>query len=265
MAPRSAPVDRHDDVAAYVLHAWPYKETSLIVEVFTRDQGRVAMVAKGAKRPRSELRGLLQAFQPILVSWSGAAELKTLVRAEWRGGIGLPAGRALMSAFYVNELVLKLTAREDAHPALWDAYEAALGGLAVEAASGAQAGILRRFELALLTELGYALPLDHEVGTGAAIDPAERYHYAFDQGPRRFVAEPGVRWPVVRGSTLIALATQHYGDADSVAEARRLMREVLDHYLETKRIESRRIVTDLMALDESPHVPPSIPIPGTRA
>jgi DNA repair protein RecO (recombination protein O) len=241
---------RHDDQPAFVLHSYPYKETSLIVEVFARDHGRVGIVAKGAKRPRSELRGLLQAFLPLLLSWGGTTELKTLVKAEWRGGISPPAGRALLSAFYLNELLLKLLAREDAHPQLWDAYEAALDALGEEASPVSQAMVLRRFEVRLLAELGYALPLTHEAGGATPIDPAARYHYAFDEGARRYASEPGVRWPVVRGATLLALAEQRYPDSETAAEAKRLMRDVLDHYLESKRIESRRIATDLQMIDE---------------
>lgn len=242
--------ERHDDAPAFVLHAYPYKETSLIVEAFAREHGRVGMVAKGARRPRSELRGLLQAFQPIALSWAGAAELKTLVKAEWRGGVPLPAGPALLAAFYLNELLLKLLPREDAHPALWDDYERALVALAEGERAGAQAVVLRRFEVRLLAELGYALSLTADADTGAAIDPSARYHYAFDAGPRRHAGEPGVRWPVVRGATLLALAAERYPDAATAAEARQLMREVLDHHLESRRIESRRIVADLRTLDE---------------
>jgi DNA repair protein RecO (recombination protein O) len=249
VATRALP-ERHDDEPAFVLHAYPYKETSLIVEAFARESGRVGMVAKGAKRPRSELRGLLQAFLPLSLSWGGAAELKTLVKAEWRGGVALPAGRALLSAFYLNELVLKLLAREDPHPALWDDYEAAIASLAGESSAGAQAMVLRRFEVRLLAELGYALPLTHEPEGAIPIDPAARYHYAFDHGPRRYAAQPGIRWPVVRGATLLALAQQRYPDAETATEAKRLMRDVLDHYLESRRIESRRIASDLQALDD---------------
>ncbi len=244
-----AQAERHDDEPAFVLHAYPYKETSLIVEAFVRERGRVGMVAKGAKRPRSELRGLLQAFQPITLSWAGAAELKTLVKAEWRGGVPLPAGASLLAAFYLNELLLKLLPREDPHPALWDAYEQALTALAAGEGAGAQAVILRRFEVRLLAELGYALSLTTEADTGAAVDPAARYHYAFDAGPRRHAAEPGARWPTVRGATLLALAEHRYPDAATAAEAKQLMREVLDHLLESRRIESRRIVADLRSLD----------------
>jgi len=152
MAPR-AQSQRRDDQPAFVLHTWPYRETSVIVEAFTPDSGRVAMVARGARRPRSELRGLLQAFQPLLLSWSGQAELKTLIRAEWRGGLPLVRGSALLCGFYLNELLLKLLAREDSHPQLYAAYERALAELA---AGGEQAALLRRFELGLLAELGYA-------------------------------------------------------------------------------------------------------------
>ena len=249
MATRALP-ERHDDQPAFVLHAYPYKETSLIVEAFAREFGRVGMVARGAKRPRSELRGMLQAFLPLSLSWAGATELKTLVKAEWRGGVALPAGRALMSAFYLNELVLKLLAREDPHPVLWDDYEAAIAALAGESSASAQAMVLRRFEVRLLAELGYALPLTHEAVTSQPIDPAARYHYAFDQGPRRHASEPGSRWPIVRGATLLALAEHRYPDSETAAEAKRLMRDVLDHYLESRRIESRRIAADLQALDE---------------
>lgn len=241
--------ERHDDDPAFVLHTYAYKETSLIVEAFALNAGRVGLVAKGAKRPRSESRGLLQAFQPITLSWTGSGELKTLVKVEWRGGVPLPEGRALLAAFYLNELLLKLVPREDPHPALWQAYEDSLGALADASAPQAQAAVLRRFEMRLLAELGYALPLTHTADAGEPIDPDTRYHYAFDQGARRFVAEPGTRWPVVRGATLIALAEQRYPDAATAAEAKQLMRDVLDHYLESRRIESRRIVADLRSLD----------------
>jgi DNA repair protein RecO (recombination protein O) len=242
--------DRREGQAAFVLHSYPYRETSLIVEAFTASYGRVAMVARGAKRPRSEMRGLLNAFQPLLLSWAGAAELKTLLSAEWRGGMPLPRGAALLCGFYLNELLLKLLPREDPHPALWSQYESALLALTEHSAPAEQAATLRRFELKLLAELGYAMPLTHEQDTGAPIDPTERYHYAFDRGPRRRMAEPAAHWPIVRGETLLALANESYPDPQTAAEAKRLMRSVLDHYLEERRIFSRRVVQDLQALDE---------------
>jgi len=240
-------VERRDERSAFVLHAWPYKETSLIVEAFVEHDGRVAMVARGAKRPRSELHGILQAFQPVSLSWSGAGELKTLIRAEWRGGMPLPSGSALLCGFYLNELVLKLLPREDPHPKLYAIYRDALA----ELAGGAeQAPVLRRFELALLAELGYALQLATETDTGAPVDPDRRYHYAFDRGAQRDAPPPGVRWPVVRGATLVALAQGRFDDAATATEAKRLMREVIDHHLDTRTIQSRKVVRDLWALEE---------------
>jgi DNA repair protein RecO (recombination protein O) len=247
--------ERRDDQVGYVLHAYPYRETSVIVEAFTEACGRVGLVARGAKRPRSELRGLLQAFQPLTLSWAGAGELKTLAKAEWRGGMPLPGGGALLCGFYLNELLLKLLPREDPHPALFAHYEDALRALGSETGATEQAVVLRRFELRLLAELGYALSLTREAGTGNAVDPSERYHYAFDRGPQRYAAEPGARWPVVRGAALLALAQERYPDPETAAEAKRLMRLVLDHYLEARRIESRRVVKDLQALDDERETP----------
>jgi DNA repair protein RecO (recombination protein O) len=237
---------RRDDQPAFVLHTYPYRETSVIVEAFTAEYGRVAVVARGARRPRSDLRGLLQAFQPLLLSWSGQAELKTLLRAEWRGGLPRIGGSALVCGFYLNELLLKLLPREDSHPRLYATYEAALAELA---AGSEEAPVLRRFEIQLLAELGYALPLVREADTGNPIDPDARYHYAFDRGARRAPEGAAARGPVVRGATLLALADGRYVDGETAAEAKRLMREVLDHYLEQRGVESRRVVRELQALD----------------
>jgi DNA repair protein RecO (recombination protein O) len=258
---------RRDDEPAYVLHTYAYRETSLIVEALTAEHGRVALVARGAKRPRSDLRGLLQGFQPLLLSWSGAAEMKTLQKAEWRGGLPRLSGPALLCGFYVNELLLKLLPREDPHRPLYDAYETALQDLA---AGGDQAPVLRRFELALLADLGYALPLAQEAGTGAAIDPAARYHYAFDRGPvrldARVVGEPQRGATIVAGATLIALAQRRFDEPGTAAEAKRLMREVLDHHLEQRGVESRRLLQDLQALaGERPQGRPASGLPPEGA
>ena len=246
--PVRAQTNRRDDHPAFVLHTYPYRETSLIVEAFTRDWGRIAMVARGAKRPRSELRGLLQGFQPLTLSWFGAHDLKTLAKAEWCGGLPLVGGAALWCGFYLNELVLKLLPREDPHPQLFADYQQALSDLAT---GMDQATILRRFEVALLAGLGYALPLLREADTGAPIDPATRYHYAFDRGPRRGAPAPGTTLPLVKGATLVALSEQRYPDAETAAEAKRLMREILDHYLEQRGVESRRVIRELRTLDDT--------------
>jgi len=150
---------RQDNQPGYVLHTYAFRETSLVVETFTRSHGRVAMVARGAKRPRSALRGSIMAFQPLGLSWSGRGELRLLIRAEWQGGQPRLQGRALLCGFYLNELLLKLLPREDAHEQLFLDYQAALARLAEEPEPGA---VLRRFERALLRELGYALTLERD-------------------------------------------------------------------------------------------------------
>jgi DNA repair protein RecO (recombination protein O) len=135
---------------AFILHAYRYRETSLVVEAFTRSHGRVALVARGARRPGSALRGVLLAFQPLLVSWIGRAELKTLVAAEWEGPYTPLKGQALICGFYLSELILRLLARDDPHENLYTAYREALAALA---AVDDHAAVLRRFELTLLGEL----------------------------------------------------------------------------------------------------------------
>ncbi|KAA0888574.1 DNA repair protein RecO [Pusillimonas sp. ANT_WB101] len=142
---------RVHDTPGYLLHAAPWRETSLIVQTFTHQYGIVALVAKGAKRPHSALRPVLSAFQPLSLSWSGASEVKTLTRAEC-AGIHPLGGRAFMSAWYMNELLLRLLAREDAHPTLYEAYDAALQRLSQ---NRSPASALRRFEWVLLSETGY--------------------------------------------------------------------------------------------------------------
>ena len=142
---------RADHEAGYVLHTYPYKETSLIVEVFTRRLGRVALLARGARRPRSAMRGVLLSFHPLRLSFSASAELGNLVSAEWAGALQPLAGQGLMCGFYLNELLLRLLPRDDPHEALFDAYAAALRDLS---ADGHFPPVLRTFEKRLLAELG---------------------------------------------------------------------------------------------------------------
>jgi DNA repair protein RecO (recombination protein O) len=144
---------RVHETPGYVLHATAWRETSLIVQAFSRDHGWVTLVAKGAKRPHSVLRPALSVFQPLLLSWSGGTEVKTMTRAECAGVHPLP-GPAMMSCWYMNELMFRLLPREDPHPGLFDAYVIALQQLA---AGQTAAGALRKFEWTLLKETGYGL------------------------------------------------------------------------------------------------------------
>ncbi|MCQ8895936.1 DNA repair protein RecO [Limnobacter humi] len=163
---------------AFVLHAVPYKETSLIVELFCRESGRLPVVAKGAKRPHSGLRAVLVSFQPIHVRFSGRSEVKTLMAAEWAGGLLAPTDKALFSAYYLNELLMQGLGREDAHPALFDSYAQALAALAV---GEDMTQVVRRFEIELLQALGYGLTLDHDAD-GQPIRPDALYVWLNEVG-----------------------------------------------------------------------------------
>ena len=235
---------RQDNQPGYVLHTYPYRETSLVVETFTRAHGRVAMIARGAKRPRSALRGSIMAFQPLGLSWSGRGELRLLVRAEWQGGQQLLQGRALLCGFYLNELLLKLLPREDAHEQLFLDYQAALTQLAAVAEAGA---VLRRFEKALLRELGYAMALDRDGANGMPIEPERSYAYDPERGP---VALNGVQHAglVLSGRTLLAIVHDDYADPAILQQAKALMRLLISHRLAEKPLNSRRIFEELRQL-----------------
>lgn len=170
MTQRSS-VSRVADARGFLLHSSAWRETSLLLEVYTRTHGRVGLIAKGAKRPHSALRPVLVSFQELNLSWSGGGEIKTLTRAEWGGALRLYAGPAMMSAWYMNELLLRLLPREDAHETLFDAYDAALQSLARGAPA---AGALRRFEWILLRETGYGLDLATPDFDDAATEPELR-------------------------------------------------------------------------------------------
>ena len=151
---------KQENQAVYILHTYPFKETSLIVELFTQPLGRVSVVAKGARRPRSSLRGMLQSFQGLQATWSGNQELKTLHSLEWSNALISLEGDALVCGFYMNELLLRLLPREDPHEKLFDFYDRAIKKLAE---GNALAVVLRQFELNLLQELGYQVPLDRDI------------------------------------------------------------------------------------------------------
>ena len=161
---------RVHETPGYVLHATAWRETSLIVQAFSRDHGWVSMVAKGAKRPHSVLRPALSLFQPLLLSWTGASEIKTLTRAEC-AGVHAIQGPAMMSCWYMNELLFRLLPREDPHPSLFDAYVMALQSLATGSRA---AGALRKFEWILLQETGYGLDAEQPDFEDTKQEPALR-------------------------------------------------------------------------------------------
>jgi DNA repair protein RecO (recombination protein O) len=257
-APRSE--TRIADEPAFVLHSYPYKETSLIVDALTRHHGRVGLVARGAKRPRSALRGMLLAFQPVTIAWvqsraravgagPGGAELRTLTRAEWQGGMKPLFGDALMSGFYLNELIQKLVARDDPHEHLFDAYLAALAALSDDFPA---APVLRRFELTLLREAGYAVQTAH-AADGDAIEPRRRYRYVPERGPMALErnGDGGADADaIVDGRTLLDLDRDDFQDPATLAQSKRLMRYLLQHHLSGQVLQTRRVLLDLQSLQE---------------
>lgn len=243
---------------AYVLHSYDWSETSLILELFTRERGRVVAVAKGAKRPYSQLRAVLIPFQRIVVllgrpPGDEQAELHTLRSAEWGGGTPALAGGALFRGFYANELLLKLLARQDPHPALFDAYALTLPGLGGTEAAAAAA--LRAFELLLLRETGVLPELGRVTATLAPLEPAGRYSLHGEAGLCPGGADP------VEGRVLAALGEAL--DANDLAAlqaaclpalpALRLqLRALLQYHLGHAVLRTRQVMLEVQRLVERP-------------
>jgi len=228
---------------AFVLHSYPWRETSLIVETLTRDFGRVALVARGAKRRTSQLRGLLSPFSALALAWSGRGEVKTLLRAEWAGGLVPLRGDALLAGFYMNELLVRLLARADAHPAMFAAYARALRALAGDAAS--LEATLRAFEFELLREIGY-LPSLEVCADGEPVAPAARYHVEPQHGLVRIERDNGA--VSVAGATALSMAAGDFGAPQVAAEARAMLRLIIRYHLDGRPLNTRRILQDLREL-----------------
>jgi DNA repair protein RecO (recombination protein O) len=236
---------RLEDQPVYVLHTYPFKETSLVVELFSRDLGRVAAVAKGARRPRSAMRGMLQSFQPLLGTWSGKNELRNLHSLEWGEGLLLLQGQALMCGFYMNELLLRLLPREDAHEALFAFYGHTLRALSMAPES---AITLRRFELKMLQEMGYAVPLEQDEHD-RAIDINRNYIYMPERGACSVQENTGRQNGVqLSGTTLLDMARDDYSSPQTQLQSKQLMRMLLGHYLGEKPLHTRQLLIDLQAL-----------------
>ena len=234
--------NRRDAQAAYLLHTYAYRETSLVAELYTRDLGRVAVIARGARRPRSALRGVLMAFQPLQIGWSGKAELKTLHKAEWQGGYMPLRGLSLICGFYLNELLLKLLPREDAHERLYEAYADALAQLP---GAADHAAVLRRFERILLQELGYGLVLDREVAGGTPIAAETSYRYIPERGPVPVTEDNWQSGVELEGQTLLDMAADRYAEPRTVQQSKTLMRTLISHCLGNQTLHTRQLLRDL--------------------
>ncbi len=228
---------------AYVLRTRAYSESSLLVEVFSREFGRLALIAKGARRRKSPHRGVLRPFQPLALSWAGRGALPTLTGAETTARAVPLRGGAWLCGFYLNELMMLLLHRHDAHEALFDTYARALASLC---ADGHPEATLRLFEKHLLSEIGYALVLDHEAGGRTPVRADRRYDYVPDQGPTPLAAAAAGALPV-SGATLLALAAESLETPETLAESKQLLRAVLSRYLDGRTLSSRRLFRGMQA------------------
>jgi len=256
MASRSP---RHPQLAAYVLHRYDWSESSVILDLFTREQGRIAVAAKGAKRPFSQLRGVLLPFQRLHVSVGRDAggddgrEVQTLRTADWAGGHAMLTGAALFSGFYANEMLMKLLARHDPNARLFDAYGetvAALGGSDEETQAA-----LRAFELVLLREIGLLPDLATETVSRRPVVAGRRYLLVADSG---VVETDAGREATASGTTLVALETAlaaggvralQRAAAEALAELRPLLRAQLHYHLGTSQLRTRQVMLESQALD----------------
>jgi len=225
---------------AYVLHARAWRETSLLLEVFTRDFGRVGLLARSVRGARARLpRSSLEPMQALRMDWAGRGELPTLAAVEPMDAPRVFRGEALLSAMYVNELLVRLTARNDPHPALFDRYGGLLDDLMD---AGSLAWSLRCFERDLLEAIGYALQLDVAADTEQPIDADTHYDYLPESGAVAADGHPdAVR---VRGSALRALATGERPDAQDMAALRRLMRNLIGRQVGSRGLQSWRVLAD---------------------
>ncbi|NNL94868.1 MAG: DNA repair protein RecO [Xanthomonadales bacterium] len=219
---------------SYVLHVRAFRETSLLLEMLSRDHGRIALVARGARRPKSRLRGILQPFRPLLSSWTARSELGTLTVAEQVAAPPALAGESLYCGLYLNELLIRLLHRNDPHADVFERYRSTLA----ELSSGVSPQpVLRLFEKHLLESVGYGLILDHESGTGLAIHPDARYDYRPGEGPVRLASATPVGSNTVSGNALQALDSEQL-DEHVLPELRSLMRRIIGYHLGDKPLVS---------------------------
>lgn len=228
---------RVEQQPGWILHERPYRETSLLLEAFTRDHGRVGLVARGVRSAKPRIaRASLAPIQPVVLSWSGRGELGTLTAAESVGTALHPDGESLLGALYLNELLVRLLPRGDAHPELFARYGACLEQLA---GAGSAAWTLRRFERDALAELGYALELVRDVDTDSPLRPEADYSFDPERGPVAWLARPIA--PRVAGAVLLALARDDEPRAPELRAMRGLMRALLRHHLGGRELNAWRM------------------------
>ena len=245
---------RISDEPAYVLHRHDWSESSLILEIFTRNHGRIALVAKGAKRPSSGLRPILLPMQPLHLAFGGDSEIRTLKSAEWMGGHVMPTGEALLSGYYLNELVLSLLARDDPHPGLFDIYANVVGVISSGHGEALQTA-LRAFELLLLREIGLLPMLDAQTMTLAALKTDVSYSLVFEGGLRQASdadrnSLPGSQWLALQESlgSHAAFTDTLRACAPVVNELKPQLRALLNYHCGVQTLRTRQMMIDIQSL-----------------
>ena len=242
------------DEPAFVLHRYDWSESSLILEMFTRHHGRIAVVAKGAKRPSSNFRPILLPLQPLHISYGGDAEIRTLKSAEWQGGHVMPTGDALLSGYYLNELLLTLLAREDAHARLFDVYTHVVQVIASEHGEVLQAA-LRTFELLLLRDIGLLPLLDTQTSTLSELDAYERYSLVPEGGLRQSHGDDraslsGAQWAGLQQALddSAPFTTTLRSCAAFAGELKPQLRALLHYHCGGTTLRTRRMMMELQSL-----------------
>ena len=225
-----------DFTPGFILHRRAFKESSQIIDVLSRDHGRISLVAKGSKYNKKGQAGLLQAYQPLLLSWIGKTELCTLTAVESAGPAFLLQSQSALCGLYINELMVKLLPQSEADPALFDIYQQALFGL--QEANNNEV-TLRLFEKRLITELGYGLALDYEYDTGEAVQVERDYYYLADTGLYRW--DQDQPYPKISGRSIQILSKEQAFDGQSLIEIKQLMRRVIHFYLAGNPLQSRSL------------------------
>lgn len=245
---------RISDEPAYVLHRYDWSESSLILEVFTRHYGRIALVAKGVKRPTSSFRPILLPLQPLHLAFGGDAEIRTLKAAEWMGGHVMPTGDALMSGMYLNELLLTLLARDDPHPGLFDLYGTVVEVIASEHGEVLEPA-LRAFELLLLREIGLLPTLDAQTMTLLDLHPDDRYTLVPEGGLRQTnkadrTSLTGAQWVALQHSLAddAPFTSTLRACSEVMAELKPQLRALLNYHCGVTTLRTRQMMIDLQSL-----------------
>ena len=228
---------RHALEPSYILHTRQYRESSLILEAFSREHGRVALVARGARGAKSRWKNMLQPFRPLLLGWNQRGEMGTLTGADQVASPPALVAESLFCGIYANELLMRFLQRSDPHPGLFDRYQQLLGALA---GGEPPQPPLRLFEKQLLESAGFGMQLDCEHGTGEAVVPEAWYQYVPESGPVRREKNAAKDDQMVSGRALLALQSGDIGP-EQQRELKWLMRRLITFYLGDRPLKSQSL------------------------